>query len=168
MSIELSNFDPTKTYVGRKQFDCEHEIINKFVHESLASQVKKKLSVAYVLTDSLNDDRLVGFFTITHHAISAAALSNLQLGSLPRNIPCARLVMLGIDKAYKGQDLGRRLLKQALVLTKQASTQMGCFGLYLDADAKAVGFYQKLGFVMLEGNRSPAPSPMFIPVASIT
>lgn len=168
MSVELSIFDPTRTYVGRKQFDCEHDIISKFVHESLPSQVKKKLSVAYVLTDSDHEDRFVGFFTIAHHAISAASLSNLQLGSLPRSIPCARLVMLGIDKSYKGQDLGRRLLKQALVLTKLASNQMGCFGLYLDADTKAVGFYLKLGFVLLEGDKRPEPSPMFIPVASIS
>ena len=40
-------------YGGRKQFDCGHAVIDKFVHDSLASQVKRQLSVAYVLTDSV-------------------------------------------------------------------------------------------------------------------
>jgi len=167
MSIVFSVFDPTQTYGGRKQFDCGHAVINKFVHDSLASQVKRQLSVAYVLTDSDQHDQFVGFFTIAHHAIDASKLLALQLGSLPKQIPCARLIMLGVDQRYKHQQLGSRLMKQALAMTKAASAQLGCFGLYLDADPAAIGFYQKLGFVLLEGDQSPKPSPMFIPVRSI-
>lgn len=168
MSIEFSLFDPAKTYAGRRHFDCEHAVINKFVHDSLASQVKRQLSVAYVLTDSDQNDRFVGFFTIANHAIDMSSLSALQLGSLPRKIPCARLIMLGVDRAYKGQDLGRRLMKQALVITKQSSNQLGCYGLYLDADPAAIGFYTKLGFLLLEGDKGPEPSPMFMAVGSIS
>ncbi len=167
MSIEFSYLDPAKIYTGRKQFDCEHAVINKFVRDSLVSQVKGNLSVAYVLTDSEKNDRFVGFFTIAHHSIDSSLLSQLQLGSLPRFIPCARLIMLGVDKAYKGAHLGRRLMKQALAITKQSSAQMGCYGLYLDADPSAVNFYQKLGFLLLEGDQSPKPSPMFIAIDSI-
>jgi GNAT superfamily N-acetyltransferase len=168
MSIVFSVFDPAQTYGGRKQFDCGHAVINKFVHDSLASQVKRQLCVAYVLTDSDQHDQFVGFFTIAHHAIDATKLSTLQLGSLPRQIPCARLIMLGVDQRYKHQQLGSRLMKQALAMTKAASGRLGCFGLYLDADPGAIGFYQKLGFVLLQGDQSPLPSPMFIPVRSIS
>lgn len=167
MGIEFSLFDPDRTYAGRKQFDCEHAVINRFVHDSLASQVKKQLSVAYVLTDSEQNDRFAGFFTMAQHAIDASTLTALQLGSLPKKIPCARLIMLGVDKAYKGQNLGRRLMKQALVITRQSSTQLGCYGLYLDADPGAVAFYRKLGFLLLEGDKSPESSPMFIAVKSL-
>lgn len=168
MSIEFSLFDPGKTYGGRKQFDCGHAVINKFVRDSLVQQVKRQLSVAYVLTDSDEQDRFVGFFTLAHHAIDASALSTLQLGSLPRQIPCARLIMLGVDQAYKNQNLGSGLMKQALVITRNASSHMGCYGLYLDGDPAALGFYKKLGFALLEGDKSPEPSPMFITVGSIS
>ena len=104
---------------------------------------------------------------MAHHAIDASTLTALQLGSLPKKIPCARLIMLGVDKAYKGQNLGRRLMKQALVITRQSSTQLGCYGLYLDADPVAVAFYRKLGFLLLEGDKSPESSPMFITVKSL-
>ncbi|TSA08205.1 MAG: hypothetical protein D4R79_15765 [Comamonadaceae bacterium] len=122
MSIEFSLFDPAMTYGGRKQFDCGHAVINKFVRDSLVPQVKRQLSVAYVLTDSDLQDRFAGFFTLAHHSIDASALSTLQLGSLPKQIPCARLIMLGVDQAYKNQKLGSKLMKQALVITKDASS----------------------------------------------
>lgn len=167
MTVEISLYDPTVSYTGQKQFDCGHDIINAFVRSSLKPQVKKHLSVAYVLTDFANHDRFVGFYTIAQHMIDVSSLSVLQLGSLPRKIPCSRLIMLGVDHAYKGQKLGSRLMKHALVLTRTVASQIGSYGLYLDADASALTFYKKLGFHLLQGDQSPDPSPMFLPMSAI-
>jgi GNAT superfamily N-acetyltransferase len=167
MTIELSLYDPALTYAGQKQFDCGHAVINSFVHNSLKPQVKKSLSVAYVLTDTANEDRFAGFYTIAQHMIDVSSLSAMQLGSLPRKIPCSRLVMLGVDKRYQGQQLGARLLKHALVVTQSVAKQIGSFGMYLDADPLAVSFYQKLGFTLLVGDKTPEPSPMFLPFSAI-
>jgi GNAT superfamily N-acetyltransferase len=167
MNFEISRYDAALVYSGQKQFDCGNASINSFVHSSLKPQVKKSLSVAYVVTDAAQDDRFAGFYTIAQHMIDVSALSALELGSLPRNIPCSRLIMLGIDKRYQGQQLGSRIMKHALVLTKSIAQQIGSYGLYLDAEPKAVGFYSKLGFALLEGDASPAPSPMFLPISGI-
>lgn len=164
MTIGISPYDPALVYTGQKQFDCGHSVINAFVHNSLKPQIKKNLSVGYVLTDAVQDDRFAGFYTIAQHMIDVSSLSVMQLGSLPRKIPCSRLVMLGVDKRYKGQQLGAKLMKHALLLTQQVSKQIGSYGMYLDADPLAVNFYQKLGFALLEGDQSPAPSPMFLPL----
>ena len=165
--FELSLYDPTLTYAGQKQFDCDHAAINAFVHNSLKAQVKKNLSVAYVLTDAAHSDRFVGFYTIAQHMIDVTALSALQLGSLPRKIPCSRLVMLGVDKHCKGQQLGSKLMKHALKLTQLIAKQIGSFGMYLDADPQALRFYQKLGFTLLVDDKTPEPSPMFLPLSAI-
>lgn len=69
MTVELSLYDPTQTYPGQKQFDCGHAAINAFVRNSLKPQVKKNLSVAYVLTDANHAHRLVGFYTIAQHMV---------------------------------------------------------------------------------------------------
>ena len=100
MSIEFSYLDPAKIYTGRKLFDCEHAVINKFVRDSLVSQVKGNLSVAYVLTDSEKNDRFVGFFTIAHHSIDSSLLSQLQLGSITKVHP-----LRTFDHAWRGQSL---------------------------------------------------------------
>ena len=167
MTVELSLFDPVQTYKGQKQFDCGHSTINAFVHNSLKPQVKKNLSVAYVLTDAAHDNRFVGFYTIAQHMMDVSSLSAMQLGSLPRKIPCSRLVMLGVDKRYKGQQLGSRLMKHALLLTQQVAKQIGGFGMYLDADPLAVSFYEKLGFTLLVGASATEPSPMFLPLGAM-
>ena len=167
MSVTLVRYDPAHSYTGQKQFDCGHAAISKFVHNSLKPQVKKNLSVAYVLTDADHKDRFVGFYTLAQHMVDVSLLSNLQLGSLPRKILCSRLVMLGIDQRYQGQKLGSMLMKHALTVTRAVAQQIGSFGLYLDADPLAVGFYQTLGFALLEGDKSPAPSPMFLPLSAM-
>lgn len=167
MTVELSLFDPAKTYQGMKQFDCGHAVINKFVAGSLKQQVRNGLSVAYVLTDSANNDHFVGFYTIAQHTIANTSLSAVEKKSLPHTVPCTRLIMLGVDNAYKGRQFGLALMKSALTVAKTASLQVGSYGVYLDADAGAVNFYDKLGFKLLEGNKSPDPSPMFIPFSAI-
>ena len=167
MTVELSLYDPKLTYTGQKQFDCGHAAINAFVHNSLKPQVRKSLSVAYVLTDAAQQNQFVGFYTIAQHMIDVSALSALQLGSLPRKIPCSRLAMLGVDSQCKGQQLGSKLMKHALHLTREIAKQIGSFGMYLDADPLALSFYQKLGFTLLVGDKSLEPSPMFLPISAI-
>lgn len=162
MNFELGLYDPEKTYVEQKKFDCEHAIINKFASTSLKQQVKKNTSVAYVLTDSAANDRFIGFFTLVMSCIDNAALAPFA-SSLPRQVPCVRLVMLGADKAYKGKNLGLRLLKHALIKTRESALTLGCRGLYLDADPGAVAFYTKYGFIALEKPLSAGDStPMFL------
>ena len=167
MSVEISLYDPSLTYVGQKQFDCGNAVLNSFVHGSLKQQVKKNLSVAYVLTDSSRGNSFVGFYTVAQHMIDVSALSAMQLGSLPRKIPCSRLIMLGIDKHYQGLELGSKLMKHAMMTIQLVAKQIGSFGVYLDADPSAVGFYRKLGFSLLEGELTPKPSPMFLPLSGL-
>ncbi|QEI08827.1 GNAT family N-acetyltransferase [Pigmentiphaga aceris] len=170
MSFEIARFDPSASYTGFRQFDCGHRQINKFVQDSLKKQVKQGLSVAYAVleADALQGapDRFAGFYTISNHLIAATAISALQLGSLPKTIPCVRLTMLGINLGDAKKGLGTQLIAHALDVTKANAANIGCFGMYLDADAGAIPFYQKLGFHLLNGDCSPAPSPMFITLSA--
>ena len=75
--------------------------------------------------------------------------------------------MLGVDKGHQGKQLGMKLMKHALETTKVVARSIASVGLYLDADAAALSFYERLGFTLLEGDKSPAPSPMFLPLSAI-
>ena len=162
MSFELGIYDPEIAYFEQKKFDCEHAVINNFVSASLKQQVKKNTSVAYVLTDHTANDRFIGFFTLVMSTIANAPLAPFA-SSLPRQVPCVRLVMLGVDKAYKGKNLGLGLLKHALLKTRESARHLGCRGLYLDADPGAVAFYTKYGFIALQNPTSVSDSaPMFL------
>ncbi|MDP3135133.1 MAG: GNAT family N-acetyltransferase [Burkholderiaceae bacterium] len=175
MTVALEKFDPTKTYAGLKKagkggFDCGHKLINDFVAGSLKQQVQARSSVAWVLTDDANLDQngnpfLVGFYTWTMMSVDQSLL--VHLGSkLPKLVPCVRLVMLGVDKNYKGQKWGTDLMRHALGNTRALAAQVGCRGMYLDADAGAYDFYVGLGFKSLDATGGQAPggvsTPMFI------
>ncbi len=58
-------------------------------------------------------------------------------------------------------------MREALITTRSVANQVGSYGMYLDGEATAIAFYQKFGFVLLDGDKSPNPSPMFLPLAKI-
>lgn len=163
MTVKIERFDPTKKYTDQKKFNCGHQVINKFAVNSLKTQVKAGTSVAWVLVDTAKNDTFVGFYTLMMSYVSQSVLVNISSQSLPSMIPCARLVMLGIDITYQGNAYGSRLMKHAIGETKKAADIVGCRGMYLDADAGAISFYTKLGFAVLETPANPlSPTPMFL------
>lgn len=162
MSLFIEPYDPRKTYPGQKRFDCEHELINKFVRDSLKQQVRKDLSKAYVLVDNDAGGLFVGFYTIGAFSIDAPLLQSLGGGSLPKSVSCLRLAMLGVEKSYKKRALGRGLLAHAIDNMISVSGKIGTYGLYLDADAGAVDFYEKHRFALLTERQDPNPTPMFL------
>jgi len=155
--LKLEKFDLSKTYKGQKEFDCNNEMINKFVHKSLKKRVKKHLSQAYVL---LNNERFIGFYTLDTFSI---AKENFELenkpSGLPPIVPLVKLNMLGIDKSLQGQGLGKRLLRDVFLKVYQISKLAGCIGVYLLAEKEAIPFYENLGFVGIKENE---PLPMFL------
>lgn len=165
--IVLEEYDPNKTYTKQKKFDCENKAINKFVSGSLKKQVKQSLSQCFVLLDTENNNHFAGFYTISAYAISMELLSPITKGSLPSRIPVTRLVMLGVDKAYKGRGLGKQLLQNILLKTLAASKQIGIYGLYLDADDNAYTFYEAHGFIALKPRESTIPTPMFLHIDTL-
>ena len=157
INLKLEKFDPSKTYKGQKEFDCNNEMINKFVHKSLKKRVKKHLSQAYVL---LNNERFIGFYTLDTFSI---AKENFELenkpSGLPPIVPVVKLNMLGIDKSLQGQGLGKRLLRDVFLKVYQISKLAGCTGIYLLAEKEAILFYENLGFVAIKEDE---PLPMFL------
>jgi len=157
-------FNPTSSYFQQKKFDCGNRVINKFVHSSLKKQVNQNFSQAYVLLDTLENDRFSAFYTLTSFKLQADELEKLSKGSLPRDIPCVRLVMLGVDSSLQGKGIGKKMMSDALHRVHRASKEIGIYGLYLDADPKATNFYLSLGFTRLDSGGSDDIAKMFLSI----
>lgn len=161
-NIILEGYDPNKTYYQQKKFDCSNPVINRFVSNGLKKQVRDSLSKCFVLLDQDDKDRFIGFYTLTSFAIDAPLLSSLSKGRLPNKVPCARMVMLGVDSNYQKKGLGLKLLVNAIDRTLSASEHIGILGLYLDADPDAFDFYNSHGFVALKERQDLQSTPMFL------
>ena len=163
----IEKFEPTLSYFQQKKFDCGNRVINKFVHSSLKKQVNQNLSQAYVLLNTHKNDRFSAFYTLTSFKLQADELEMLSKGSLPRDIPCVRLVMLGVDLSLQGQGIGRKMMSDALRRVHKASKEIGIYGLYLDADPNATDFYLSLGFTRLDSGGSDEVAKMFLSIEVI-
>lgn len=160
----IEEYEPSKTYFQQKKFDCGNKIINKFVHASLKKQVNQHFSQAYVLLNTKVDDKFSAFYTLTSYKLEGNVLSRISSGSLPREIPCVRLVMLGVDLILQGQGIGRKMMSDAIHRVYKASKLIGVYGLYLDAEPAATDFYISLGFTRLDGGGVDDIAKMFLSI----
>ena len=161
--LRLVTFDTETTYKGIKTFECGNEMVNTFVHKSLKKRVKKHLSQAYVLLTE--EEKFVGFYTLDTFSISREIFELPDKPSgLPPMVPVIKLGMLGLDISLQKQGIGLRLLRDALLKVAKISKIAGCTGVYLLAEAEAVSFYEKLGFVPLS---LAVPLPMFLHIEKI-
>jgi len=158
--FRLVQFDTDVTYKNQKKFDCGDDMINDFVHKKLKRRVKKNLSQAFVLLDK--EENFIAFYTLDSFSIVRELFEEKQ--GLPPVIPVIKLGMLGVDKKYQNKGVGKRLLKDAFVKVLKASKYIGCAGIYLLAQEKAISFYQKLGFIKL---KDEIPAPMFLDISLI-
>jgi len=165
----LVKFEPTISYFQQKKFDCGNKIINKFVHSSLKKQVNQNFSQAYVLLDTHENDRFSAFYTLTSFKLQANELEKLSKGSFPRDIPCVRLVMLGVDSSLQGQGIGKKMMSDAIHRVHRASQYIGIYGLYLylDAAPAAAKFYLSLGFTRLDNGGEDDTAKMFLSIELI-
>ena len=161
-NLKLEKFNPSITYKGQKEFDCNNEMINRFVKKNLKKRVKRHLSQAYVLLDE--NERFVGFYTLDSFAIAKNDFEleeNKPSLGLPPIVPVVKLSMIGIDKSLQGKGLGKRLLRDVFLKVYQISQLAGCIGLYLLAEKEAIPFYENLGFIKIKDDK---PLPMFLKI----
>lgn len=166
-NVILEKFDINKTYNGIKKFDCNHSVINKFVHKSMKKQIENDFSTAYVLLDLDDDEQFIGFYTITTFSIEKSSFE-VPLKSSPKSVPVLRMIMLGVDKNYEKKGYGSKLLKHCLKLVVRVSDEIGIKGLYLDAEDKKHSWYEKFGFIGIsQADSNTNILPMFIETQTI-
>lgn len=150
---EVVIYSGKSTLNGAKNFSSGNAIIDKFVSKGTLRQQAKKSpgSGVKVLLDTQQNDKIIGFITITAFSLNKERFKGRvdNIGTT-RDIPVVRLVMLGVDKEFQGKGLGNKLLRIAFDSTKKIAEAINCSGLYLEADSNAVEFYKKYNFVALD------------------
>jgi predicted GNAT family N-acyltransferase len=141
-----------------KPFDCEDSDLNDFFFNDCVNFQKKLLAVTYIIE---TEDSTVAFFSIFNDKISYKDVaknpdatlwdkikikmpSGKQLGSYP----AMKIGRLGVNKSYKGQQIGRTIigyLKNLFI----SNNRTGCKFITVDAYSASLGFYEKNEFVYL-------------------
>ncbi len=149
----------------KKEFSCGKDMLDNYLQKQANQDIKKKLSVCFVLKDA-KTDLLKGYYTLANNSIPQNLIPNEFKKKLPESytsIPTTLLGRLAVDNRFQGKGVGKLLLIDALKRSYKISKSIGSFAVIvdpLDKDAKI--FYEKYGFMSL-----PDSGKMFLPMNTI-
>ena len=148
----------------KENFRCERDSLDDYIKKQAKQDVKRLISVCYVLAD---DENVVkGYFTLSAAAVPREDLPDTLLSKLPKgyaDFPATLLGRLALDNTVKGQKLGSALLYAALKKALINADVIASLAVIVDPlDEDARNFYTKFEFITLPGS-----GRMFLPMATI-
>jgi len=135
----------------RREFDCGVEAVNQWLWTKALQNQEKHLSVTKVLTS--RNGGIAGYYSLATGQVDFSDLPAEAARKLPkRSLPVAVLAWLGVDRTCQGQELGTRLLAQALRDCHEAGKTFAFVAVILDClDDRSKSFYQRWDFAELPG-----------------
>src|ERR1017187_9428334 len=123
--------------------------------------MQARASACFVLVSESDLGRIVGYYTLSQTSVSLRQLPEAVTKQLPHypELGATLIGRLARDLAWKGKQIGGRLLIDALRRCVRQSGEVGAVVVVTDPkDDKARSFYESHGFRALDDHR------MFIPM----
>jgi predicted GNAT family N-acyltransferase len=140
----------------RQGFECGVPALDEYLHRLAEQHRRRGISSVYVLTESAQPERILGYYTLSAAEVDGQRLAEAERKKLPRYpVPCFRMGRLACRKDQHGMGLGKILLGCAVDRCLKAREQVAAYALVVDAkDDVAKAFYVHFGF------KSPQDSPL--------
>jgi GNAT superfamily N-acetyltransferase len=148
----------------RAAFSCGKEPLDRYIREIAGQDVKRKLTAVFVLTADDSPRTIQGYYTLSSREVRLSVLPSDLAKKAGRydSLPATLLGRLAVDSRHHGHGFGEILLIDALKRSLQSTTEVGSFGVLVEAiDEEARRFYEKYDFRYLEKNK------LFLPMTTI-
>ena len=151
----------------REDFDCGKEPLDNYLKHQVNQDVRRKLAVCFVLTQTEDKrEKVKGYYTLSSASISRELIPDRFQKKFPKSyasIPTTLIGRLARDKRFKGKRVGEFLLLDALFKCHESAKTVASFAVIVDPiDAEARTFYEKYGFDHL-----PDSERMFLPMKTV-
>jgi GNAT superfamily N-acetyltransferase len=135
----------------RQGFECGVPVLDEYLHRFAEQHRRRGISSVYVLTDSAQPERILGYYTLSAAELDAQQISEAGRKKLPRYpVPCFRMGRLACRSDQQGRGLGKLLIGCAVDRCLKARQQVAAYALIVDAkDEDAKAFYLHFGFKRL-------------------
>ncbi len=145
----------------RQGFECGVPALDEYLHRFAEQHRRRGISSVYVLTESAQPERILGYYTLSAAEIDGQRLTEAERKKLPRYpVPCFRMGRLACRTDQRGLGIGRLLLGCAVDRCLKARQQVAAYALVVDAkDDVAKAFYEHFGFKSLQD----APLTLYLP-----
>lgn len=147
----------------RKLFDCGNSALNNYLSLMANQQSKRDNTRTYVLEDSNDPSRIIGYYTLTMSEITMSSLSNKLQKQHHNNHSAGLIARLAVDKSWQKQGYGEWLLIDALRNLLKANQIVPFPFVILDAKDGQKAFYERYGFRALNDK----PVKLFMTIKDI-
>jgi len=131
-------------------FDCGHATLDEWLIKRALKNQENGASRTFV---SLQNNNVIGYYALASGSIERLSAPNNLTRNMPDPIPVVILARLAVDKNYQGQNLGSRLLRNALLRTLSVSQNIGIKAIMVHAISEsAKNFYLQYGFKISQNN----------------
>lgn len=147
----------------RRDFDCGTPALDRYLCDHAGRDERRDVAACFVLFDPSDPDRVVGYYTLSSHAIELAALPPQLVRRLPKYglVPTVLLGRLAVDRRRQGQGIGAFLLHDAFGRVLRLRTEAGVWAIVVDAiDETTAAFYRRHDFEPLPAD----PRRLFMPI----
>lgn len=134
------------------EFHCGEPALDEWLKRRALPNEESGASRTYVVC---LENRVVGFYALAVGAVAHAGAPGRIRRNMPDPVPVMVLGRLAVDESMQGRDIGRGLLRDAILRTMQAAEIAGIRAILVHAiSERAKQFYVRAGF-------TPSPiSPM--------
>jgi GNAT superfamily N-acetyltransferase len=148
---------------------ADYAPLKQFLRRDACRFESCRVTRTHVLVDSADEERgsrVWGYVTLIATEVIADDAVRPQ-GNWPERwrIPAIRLARMAVDSELQGQDIGTQLIDWVIALINDhVARHVGCRLIVVDAKKRAVGFYEKRGFTLLDtpANRERDHPVMFL------
>lgn len=159
--------EPLKAGLNKSAFSCGIASLDNYIQKQASQDMKRKLSVVFVMIDDQQPKNIKGYYTLSNDNIDYNVVPDDIKKKMPphyTNLPVTLLGRLAVNKKHQGQGIGEKLLLDALKRSFDvAETNIGSIAVVVDPiDNNAQLFYEQYGFILL-----PDCNRMFLPMLTI-
>ena len=160
MALIIGSLD--RSVHDRRAFDCGKPLLDDFLRTKAAKHQAQHISRTFVLTDSAEPKRILGYYALSNCQIARQDLGADEARALPRHpVPAVMLARLAVDQGQQGKRYGLWLLMDAIKRCALVGQQSGVYALVVDAkDDEAKRFYLRYGFNAIAGR----PMTLYLPL----
>lgn len=139
-------------------FDCGVPGLNTWFKTLAIRNQEAGASRTFVTVDG--EDSIAGFYSLSSFTVAHSAVGEMGKG-LPDPIPATLIGRLAVDMRFRGVGLGVSLLKDAVLRAVRVSLEVGSAAIITHTrEDSVVPFYEKFGFVRLDGDQRTLMLPM--------
>jgi len=125
-------------------FDCGVSDLNEWLKKRALANEESGASRTYVVSSA---SKVVGYYALANGGVALAKAPGRVRRNMPDPLPVMIVGRLAVDRGWQGRNIGRSLLRDAILRTLQAAEIGGIRAILVHAiseDAKR--FYERYGF----------------------